>query len=324
MHYDPQANYQAGYANRMNPRLYPINNSPIIIINQAPVLDNTAAIANSLDIIPENTGYPSNLSVQEIESIGIQDIDGLIIILDNINSIFDSYYDTIPAEIAPNSTTHQEAGHIIQLYSKIGTFVKKVVSEKDKLTQEIDYVHAKVSKFKTTESDIIVFYELEANFRVMKQKSNAYLNVDPKFKDHFKRIEELVTRFGEEVKKIQTASTNLSKLDDFFTIEVQALEDLSNSRSTEDMLEKFDKVMMLTVKLVEIRLDIENAIKIMKGSFTQIKEDKLNLQEAILGAERLSEVHVAQKTIVETPLKGTKSVRIYTVTFLMLFALANY
>lgn len=291
---------------------------PIIVINHTPKVESLIDTDTSLTYVPTPEVYDANT----VDSISFEDIDPLIEILNSISSIFDSYYEAIPPEIAQKGPESHQTGHVVQLYSKIGNFVKEVIIGKDQMKSNIDYINAKISQFKTTESDVIYFYGLERNYKTMTNKSKDYTASDSKFNAYFANIQKAVASFAQQATNIQAACSNLSKLNDFFALELSALQDLSASQTTIEMLEKFDKVLMLTVRLVEIRLDIENAIKTMKGNFLNMKDEKILIAENIVGAERLAEYHSAKATQKSPLSSSTSSVKRYST--LVLIALVAF
>ena len=297
-YYDPQRKLETSSQQNSNQDKLDDQQKPIIIINHSPSNfydpaynyehSQNGQMSND-ELYYNNFIGDHKFNSEDVDSISIKDINPLISILNDITTVFDSYYKAIPEEAVQGNVSKNQMSSVLKFYTKIGTFVKEVIKERDSLKNKIDYLKAKIGHIKTSEEEVIDFFELTNNYMGMKKKIEEYVDLDENFGIYNRRIKETLESFSEDVKEIQDASSNLTKLNDFFTIELSALDEISDSRSTIDILEKFDQVLSLTLKLVEIRHDIEHSIKTLKEVFNRIQENKLYLEETIIESEKLAE-----------------------------------
>lgn len=197
---------------------------------------------------------------------------------------------------------------VLKFYAAIRNFIKSVIINKHQLLQDLVFVHNKIHLLKTSENDMLKFYNLEEKYMDVKIKSAPFDAKDQKFSIHFKQINNYTVDFNNEVKKIGVAAADLFKLNDFFTNEITQLEHDNYDHAVVNALDKFDKVLMMTVKLVEMKIDIENSIGAMKGGMIELKDLRLKVEADILNIERLTEFYLIQQRA-EGVKKSVKGVR---------------
>lgn len=226
-----------------------------------------------------------------------------------MRAIYDAYYDALPSE--ENDSTLSKTVDVLKFYSRIREFIKKVILNKHQLLQDLVFVHDKVHSLSASENNMLSFYDLEEKFLDVKAKANRFEEKDQKFSIYFSQINNFNGQFEAEVKKIEAAAADLFKLNDFFTEKLSKLEETNQEDKITNVLDKFDKVLTMTVRLIELKIDLENAIEEMKGGMIDLKDLRLKIEADILNVEKLTEFYLlqereegAQKKFKGTKLKG--------------------
>lgn len=241
--------------------------------------------------------------IHESHETSVNDVDSMLTMLDRIRSIYDSYYEALPSDEAEKKSVEEKNLDVIRFYAKIREFIKTVIMNKHNLLSDLVFIHDKVTQLRSTEEDMLKFYGLSKQFFDIKIQSSKYQELDKKFDLYFKQINGYTLSFDDQIKKINASAADLFKLNDFFSYEIDQLEHSNTTNKIVGVLDKFDKVLNLIVKLIELKIDIENSIEVIKSSLMEIKHLRIKIEEELLNVQKLTEFYALQES------KGGKMVK---------------
>ena len=271
-------------------------NQPIIVINTG--AQPTEAIQQPQ---PHDTGRPHHISHSaqqpSMNYITIKDIDTLVSTLDTVRDIYEAYYELLPSddEEDEEKTTLETSVDVLRLYAKLREFAKKVYHNKEKLLQDLVFIHDKIHMIHTSENDMLSFYGLDEKYYEVSTKAAEYRARDEKFDFYFKDINNYTLKFNDRVKEIGVASSDLFKLNSFFEKEIEGFGENNHASEIINVLDKLDKALMMLVRLTDLKTDIENTISVIRNSSMELKELKLQIESDINNMERLIEFYELEK-----------------------------
>lgn len=257
---------------------------PIIIVNTS-----TPAYAptNQIDTSSVNTQ-----AVFALEPVTAKEIDAVYKLLDGIQAVYESITTSMPSASKDKKTIAQQAADILQFYDKVIAYVNEVSGQKDKLKSELEFLDSKMQSFKTTEADALQFYDLTKDYASLRDKTKIYLASDPNFPLVFNQISDAAFKYAETVRKLEDASQQLNRLNEFFMIEIDALGKSASPQSQLNGLEKYDQVLMSIVRLTEYKMEIDGSVRAMKDDLVSIKDYGVQMEGAIVRGEKLVQGHI--------------------------------
>lgn len=292
-------------------------NRPVIIINasgstpqhhESDIHDATHIKTFDQNALPSHSQHHFSNDIglthtHKSQETSVNDVDSMLTMLDRIRSIYDSYYDALPSNEAENKSVEEHELDVIRFYAKIRDFIKTVMMNKHNLLSDLVFIHDKVTQLRSTEEDMLKFYRLSKQFFDIKMQSSKYQELDKKFDLYFKQISGYTLSFDDQIKKINASSADLFKLNDFFSYDIDQLEQSNTTNKAMGVLDKVDQVLNLTVKLIELKIDMENSIEVIKSSLMEIKHLRIKIEEEMLNVQKLTEFYALQES------KGDKFVK---------------
>lgn len=250
----------------------------------------------SQPVLTINTSAKANPYVKTVtvSAITYEDVDTLMNILSAIQSIFKNYYDALPGHIAPSENENPEEAEkenfnrILEFYRKIRSFIHAVVFNKDNLFRDLGYFDAKVKTLGASEQKMLRFYGYQYKYYQLKADSNAYLSSNgDEINAQFDKVQKIHAHFDAEVNNIVSGAFDLSRLNDYFQTEISALADVGYQDRLTNALDKFDKVVMFVVRLIEIKMDIQKSISQAQKSLINCKSFRMDIEEAMMTVQNI-------------------------------------
>lgn len=237
--------------------------------------------------------------------VTFKDIDTLIEILQNIQQLYNDYYASLPSEDKPDKSTLEKTVDVLRYYAKIRSFVNKVMMYRERLASDLHYVHDKLHLLTAKENDMLFFYNLSDKYFEIKVDAERNKSKDSKYEIYFQMMDDYTLKFNEEVEKIGTASQALFNLSNVFTTEINQLQKYETESSILNALDKFDKILMLTIHLIELKIDMENALKNLLEAFEELRGYRAQINEVIDNMGRLND-HYDGISKIEAEVKASK------------------
>ena len=278
--------------------------NPIIVINHAPkthytTYQNADPYQNFNNVYNqfENSGNFSNNKVirynsnkwktQNEDFITSDDINVLIEVLGNIWDIYQRFFQALPQTNKDDKGAMEKTMDILKFYAEMRNFVKKVFLEKDELFGDIKFLESRVSllKFKT-EDDMIRFYNLGYKYENLKIKMEKTENSKKDFLQSQAKLNEINERFETDVKSILASAYDLSKLNQFFTNEIQEITKNGSDNDVLNALDKFDKILMMTIRIIELKIEVEESVKNIKEGVEELKKYRLEVEDVVIKMEK--------------------------------------
>ena len=301
---------------------------PIIIINHNPQIHYTPPNTQlydqygALTIDPHQGVDFNNVKYNhDVRVITVDDIDTLFDVVSDVNNIYSVFFNALPQdENQPGKGNLEKAVDILKFYAKMRRFVLFVLQNTEQLKNDVLFLDAKVSNLKTDENDMLEFFHLDHRYFKVQVE---YQNMDQKklgslknsFDENFETIRETSTQFEKDANKIISGIYSLKKFHDFFDKEIMELQENNFDSTILNALDKFDKIMMMTLRLLELKLDLEKSIKETQEGFQNIKLHEALLNETLTTLEKLDDI----ERLSEKKIAVTKSVEVlYVFLFSML------
>ena len=205
----------------------------------------------------------------------------MLSILEEIRQLYDHIYSVMPSEDKKDKSTLEATVDVLRYYAKIRSFLKKVYKLRHQLVADLNYVSRKIHLLTADGNDMLFFYGLQDKYLAIKVKAEPHKLKDSKFSIYFQMLDDFVLKFNENVQNIGSSSQDIIKLNDFFTQEIDQLQSYETDSSILNALDKFDKILMLSIKLIDLKIDIEASIHKMKENFTELKNQRDQVDEVI-------------------------------------------
>ena len=213
--------------------------------------------------------------------VSVKDIATILHILEEVRQLYNDIYDVLPSEDKKDKSTLEATVDVLRYYAKIRSFLKKVYLLRKQLLSDLDYVSDKIHLLTADGNDMLFFYGLQDKYLAIKIKAEPHKLKDSKFSIYFQMMDDFVLKFNENVQQIGASSQDVLKLNDFFTKEIDQLQSYETDSSILNALDKFDKILMLSVKLIELKIDIETSVHKMKESFIKLQKQKDQVEEVL-------------------------------------------
>lgn len=248
--------------------------------------------------------FHKHFSEKAEKQISFEDIDTLIGLVSDINGIFNGIFKLLPSkeEIEEESSSKlgkinsalDKAYDILRFYSRLRSFVNTVVYERHLIVQDLQLLRSKVDFLQTDEEDMLRFYALERQHLKVKTRGLMF-DYDPKIKMFMKNIDGISVQFGSDVKTILRTVFKLEKAIVFFDSDIRSLARGVNTENPIEVLKTIDSVMMLLIRIMEVKIDILKSADEVKKALKGIVKHRVNIVGNLEGAEQLIHYYKMQK-----------------------------
>ena len=131
---------------------------------------------------------------------------------------------------------------------------------------------------------MIDFYCYHNTYETISQQLKGYYD-DPKVSEYLKNIDKLAEKFAVEVKDAKFASDNLIRLELYFSAEIKEINQITAETEAQTSAQKYDRMMALGMKLIELKTEIEASITKLKTALLRINLYKADLEASISGLQ---------------------------------------
>lgn len=238
-----------------------------------------------------------------VSPIVYDDIDTLRNILNAIENIYKYYYQILPNQTNstnpsnPNESEHEHTLTVMSFYSRIRSFVHTVVYNREKLFRDLNYFKAKTDTLSSTEQEMLRFYGYQFKYYQLKSDSNAYMTTDGDLiNQQFDIGKKINAEFDIDVKNILAGAFDLARLNEYFQTEINALAAVGYQDRLVNALDKFDKVVMFVVRLVEIKMDIQKSMAETERSLLNCKTYRMDIEKAMMTVQKVIDTRKLEKT----------------------------
>lgn len=233
---------------------------------------------------------PANTPIAN--SVTFNDLAVLINIVNGLGSVFSFFYEILPnkSETKPEQSTWEKISSFVTFYAKIRNFVTTVLFNQGGLKRDLEYLNGKVQLLKAGEMEMIKFYNLEMTYVKAKLDSMPFM-LDPENKQRFnyywKDIKRASQKFEIDVKILLANSYDLTRLVEIFGSQMEALGDSKFNGSVISIIEVFDQVVMMIIRLIEVKVDLEKSLLDTLASLNNLMPRKAELIETFANINRV-------------------------------------
>ena len=320
--------------------------NPIILINHSPTITSyinpqTHYTANPQNPMPsnfpklysdfKNAENPENFSNNQIvkfnaekwktkreDFVSAEDIDVLVRVLSDIWDIYQRFFAALPEREENGKGAMGKTMGILRFYAKMRNFVKIVFLEKDELFGDVRFLESRVSMLRFEgEEDMVRFYDLGFKYDNLKARIGSDNNRSSAFLESQAELQEINEKFEIEIKSILSSAYDLSKLNQFFTNEIEEITKNSSENDVLNALDKFDKILMMTIRVIELKIEIEQSVGDLKEGIEELKKYRVQVEDVIIGMEKSLEGKVVLTEGLVVSFGG--AFRVFVVVFLLVF-----
>lgn len=266
----------------------------------------------------ETAATPVHSEVVAEQQLTFDDIPLMIDSIDKVEKKYTSYYSTFPYSETDKKLLVSSHEDVMNYYERMRRFVRVVIEDRNHLLAEFDIILKKSNLLTAGEKEMISFYGYHNTYENINDQLKGY-KVDSKVTEYQKTIDVTAEKFAVEVKAAHTASANLVKLEEYFSTEISQINQIAAESETLRSLEKYDRMLALGMKLIELRTELETNISDLKSSLMKINHYKSELDTSISGLKfMLDEGRLVKIGAVDSKSSVTKMIVTLGVLFLLL------
>ena len=250
--------------------------------------------SNMLHYYGALSGFQGHFANKARSTISFEDIDTLTGLLSDINGVFTTIFNLLPskkeAEEENNSaqkSNFEKAYDILKFYSRVRGFVHALVYNRHLIVQDIQFLKDKVENLNSTQEDMLRFYGIEVEYARMVVASNKYSN-DLKIKKNLNNIRGITYNFSQDVKLALKSLFTLEKAIVFFDNDVRNVSHSINITNPYEALKTIDHVILMIVRLFEVKIDLFQSLVEMKTSLLNLKKYRSDITREIRGCQKLA------------------------------------
>ena len=271
---------------------------------------------------PFNNGIDhmyNSIKVENAEVVSFKDIDTLLDVLNFVGHLYTDIFNSLPQEPEGKEKGGLEKTlDVLRFYSKVRNFLMVVIQSRQQLIEDINFLEGKVHALKTEREEMINFYGLDHKYFKVKLKMIRYSN-DDKFKSYMNDLDTIQATFEKDVKTILKFAYIFGNQTATFIKEINDLQRNESSNNVLNALDKFDKIIMMTIRLIEVKISLEDSMENLKVSLNNLKTNKLALTETLNNIAKIGAKEVDLKT---APLESEFGyILSVCTTFLLIFVL---
>lgn len=242
-----------------------------------------------------HTDLPLDEAEEEVTVIKVKDFDILETIVSKLRDAFDAYYAMLPNANQDSGPKKNKTIQALNLVTQVTELVTTIVKNKESILSDLKHVEDRLGQMKGTSTDMLKFFELDTQYSQTLKLAKTWMKNDPKFETHMKAINDAADTYNNNVKTLLSSVYDLSKLAEFFYDEIMKLKLSSKANNISDVLVKFDQVIMLLARLMNMKTYIKKSIDNIKTSMNNIKELKNSIQKSLKSTENLSMYYQLQE-----------------------------
>ena len=190
------------------------------------------------------------------------------------------------------------------------------MNQGNELINDVHFLSTKVEKLKANEDDMLKFFNLQQKYYNIKLQASLYESQDSKFAKYFYEIHGISDNFNQHLKSILREVFNIGKYTEFFMNTIHHMYNVTQFSSVIDVLKTIDKILMMTLRLLEFHTDVTASIKQGKLSFNNLKQQRTQILNSLDKIETLTQYYKYGKA------NKTSDVLIETKKSSMLFQLS--
>ncbi len=223
--------------------------------------------------------------------LSFSDVETLVELLSSVAGMYTHYFEIMPHDKTINPDDKKDfwekSLQILNFYKKISNFVRIVTMDRVNLMNDLNFLKTKIYKLKANEEDMLKFYGYEGKYYRSKIGSVIYQEKDPKFKDYFLEITTVTIEFNNGIRRVFRETFNLLKFNDYFEDSITRLSDFSNDNQIAMVLQKIDQVLMILLRLDELKEEIFLSVENIKTSLLNLQRYQIKIKEILERIENL-------------------------------------
>lgn len=252
--------------------------------------------SNMLHYYGALSGFQGHFANKARSTISFEDIDTLTGLLSDMNGVFTTIFNLLPSKKEAEAekdddysqkSNFDKAYDILKFYSRIRGFVHTLVYNRHLIVQDIQFLKDKVENLNSTQEDMLRFYGIEVEYARMVMVSNKYSN-DTKIKKNLSNIRGVTYNFSQDVKLALKSLFTLEKAIIFFDNDVRTISHSINTSNPFEALKTIDRVILMIVRLFEVKLDLFQSLIEMKTSLLNLKRYRGTLTTEIRNCQKLA------------------------------------
>ena len=237
------------------------------------------------------------------KQVSFEDIDTLIGMISDLNGVFNTIFDLLPnkekieeeKQKSQNKNALDQAYDLLKFYSQLRGFINTVVYNRHLLIKDVMFLKDKFYNIHTDEDDMLYFYSLDTQFYKIKARGKNF-DFDPKIELFLQRITILSHEFQRDIKTVLRTFFGFEKAIIFFDNDVRDLVNSVNVQNPIQAIKTVDRVIMLIIRLIEVKIDILKSMKEMVKALKSLVSYRTKIIDNLKGAEQVIHYHVLNKT----------------------------
>ena len=221
-------------------------------------------------------------------AVTVEELDFYEKMIDHVGGLFESYYNMMPSEEQSDKEQLHKTVDILRFIGQLNALINTVTEHKDEITGDLQYLDNKLKRLSTSPEDMLKFFRKNHEYNRIKRLTNRWLEKDLKFMERFNEIAETAKQFKTEINKIATSCYDLYRLAQFFIEEIMELKNVEEVNTVGEGLKNLDRVIMLVVRLMNMRTSIRASIGTIKESFGNLKDMSAEISKSLKSTENLA------------------------------------
>ena len=204
--------------------------------------------------------------------------------------MYTNFYSNLPEE---NLEEKNKKNKNMSVYmNSLQNFTREILMNSDSLMSDINYLENKLHNMKTGLENMMFFYNLEEKYDKLKIQLEVIDNED--IKKEYETLQNYSTDYDIYEKNIKKYSYDLYKFNNFFAEQIKNIHSNEYLDQKSDAMDKFDKVLMLSVRLIELKVDLEKCLENLKENFENLKKLGIDLENTLLNLGEVVEKKVIE------------------------------
>ena len=285
------------------------------------VLQNHQKNRKAIDKFGYQITYQSGNVIRELPNVQIpmntqsdpmtyMDIDAFINIVKAINNVYDRYYQYLPDKAAQADKTKVEVNKQMQeaknstnatqdasnmkyvaevtdFYSRTRSFIQTVLFNRDNLIRDLNFIEQKSKSLKPSQDGMLKFFVLDYRYNSLKSDALGLPNGQGEYlRREFDHISSIHDLYELDVDNILDGCFHIARLNEFFQSEVMFMSQLGYRDGLLNSVDKYDKVAMFVIRMLELKGDIHQSLVDMERSLLKLKEHRFNIEGILMKVER--------------------------------------
>lgn len=242
-------------------------------VEQVQAQDHTAVEAH------QEVTLASQVTVHQLT---FDDIPVMTNSIESVQKKYAQYYSAFPFAEGESKLLVNSHEDVINYYERMRKFVRTVMEDRSDLVTQFFIIRHNNDLLVAGEKEMIAFYGYHNTYENINEQLKGFQQ-NPKVDEYQKDIDRVANEFATEVKQAHEASAKLVQQEAYFESEISQINQITAENESLVSMEKYDRMLALGVKLIQIRSELEANISDLKAALARISLLKAELDKNIAG-----------------------------------------